>query len=286
MQQYVDIANEVLDTGVKKSNRTGIECLSTAGLTFKHDMNDGFPIITTKYIPFSVVAGELEFFIKGLTDKKWLHERNIHIWDEWCSPDKVPYDHDPITKQQMCNEDDLGPIYGWQWRHFGGRYDKNRPEWAGIDQFVKLVKTLKTDKNDRRMIVSAWNPVDLDKMALPPCHYSFQVVVNGNELSLIWIQRSVDVALGLPFNITSYALLLHLLCLECGYKPGKLIGQFGDIHIYTNHIAKLKQQINRNIRKLPTIETPNFIDIFNWSFTDTYLMNYTHHPAIKFDIAV
>ncbi len=255
---------------------------------FKHDMSEGFPLLTTKAVPFRLVSSELEFFIKGITDKNWLRDKNNHIWDEWCSPEKVKYAHDPETKKKMMEERELGPIYGYQWRNFGAEYSSfdRPPKGKGVDQLKKLVEMLKTDPSDRRMIVMAWNPVDLKRMALPPCHYGFQVTVLDGKLNLMWSQRSIDVALGLPFNIASYGLLLHLLAKEAGLKEGKLVGFLGDTHIYKNHVSGMKEQIQRAPFNLPKIRTDSFRSIFDWKYEDTTVEGYEHHPRIRFDIAV
>jgi thymidylate synthase len=255
---------------------------------FEHDMSQGFPLLTTKSVPLRLVASELEFFLKGISDKKWLQDRDNHIWDEWCSPTIIPYAHDPETKKKMLEERDLGPIYGWQWRHFGAEYKdyKTNYEGQGVDQVKRLINLLKTNPNDRQMLVLAWNPMDIDKVIPPFCHYGFQVTVLDGKLNLMWNQRSVDVALGLPFNIASYGLLLHLLAKEAGLKEGKLVGFLGDAHIYTNHVDGLKEQLSREPKPLPKIKTDNFKSIFEWQYTDSEVINYEHHPRIKFEIAV
>ncbi|HDQ60084.1 MAG TPA: thymidylate synthase [Candidatus Woesearchaeota archaeon] len=288
MKAYLDIIKKILDEGVLKENRTGINTLAVAGTMFEHDMSEGFPLITTKNVPLRLVASELEFFIKGLTDKMWLKERDNHIWDQWCNPKKVPYSHDEETKAKMASERDLGPIYGWQWRNFGAEYDSYNkpPKGKGVDQLECVVDKLKNNPNDRRMIVSAWNPTKLGEMALPPCHWGFQVTVINDRLNLLWNQRSVDSALGLPFNIASYGLLLHLLAKESNLKEGKLIGFLGDTHIYVNHVDGLKEQLNRKPYPLPKLETDNFTSIFDWKYTDTRAVGYQYHPRIKFEIAV
>jgi thymidylate synthase len=251
-------------------------------------MAAGFPLLTTKKVPFRLVASELEFFIKGITDKEWLRGQNNHIWDEWCCPEKVPYGNDGETRARMMAERDLGPIYGWQWRRFGAAYTGwgRAPEDQGRDQLKAAVDTLKKDPDSRRMIVSAWNPLDLGRMALPPCHYAFQLTVIDGRLNLLWNQRSVDVALGLPFNIASYGCLLHLLAKEAGLGEGKLIGFLGDTHIYVNHEAALREQLGREPRKLPVIKTETFTSVFDWNYGDSVIEGYDPHPAIKFDIAV
>ncbi|MBU0471807.1 MAG: thymidylate synthase [Nanoarchaeota archaeon] len=288
MQEYLNIIKKILEEGKPKDNRTGIKTIAIAGAIFEHDMSKGFPLLTTKKVPFRLVASELEFFIKGITDKKWLQDRKNFIWNEWCSPDKVPYGHDAETKEKMIAEQELGPIYGFQWRHYGAEYKDYKTDYTnkGIDQLKRVVETLKKDPTDRRMIVTAWNPIAQPHMALPPCHYGFQVTVIGDKLNLMWNQRSVDSALGLPFNIASYALLLHLLAKESGLKEGKLIGFLGDVHIYENHIEGLKEQLKRKQYPLPKIKTNNFKSIFEWKYEDTEVMEYESHPGIKFDIAV
>lgn len=290
MQNYLNIVKHILENGVEKADRTGTGIKSVAGVMFEHDMSEGFPLLTTKKMPFKTMAVELEFFIKGLTDKEWLKERNCHIWDEWCSPDKVPYAHDEETKKKMAEERDLGPIYGFQWRHFGATYKDYNTDYTnqGVDQLKKLIDTIKNNPTDRRMLVMAWNPIMLEHMALPPCHYNFQVTITGDKLNLMWNQRSVDVALGLPFNISSYALLLHLLAKETGYKEGRLVGFLGDTHIYLNHLEGITEQLERDPNKypLPHVETENFTNIFDWKSSDSQVIGYESHPRIKFPIAV
>lgn len=289
MRSYLNIIKKILDEGVVKNNRTGVDAITVPGVIFEHDMNDGFPLLTTKTVPFRLVASELEFFIKGITDKKWLQDRNNHIWDEWCSPDCVPYGHDEETKRKMMEERELGPIYGWQWRNFGAKYISydQEPEGKGVDQLANLVNKLKENPQDRRMIVSAWNPVDFHRMALPPCHYCFQVTVVDNKLNLLWNQRSIDSALGLPYNISSYALLLHLLAQTSGLEEGKLIGFLADTHIYVNHVDGLKSQLEREPYDLPKVVTnPKCNNIFSWKHTDSKIEDYKHHPKIPFEIAV
>jgi thymidylate synthase len=288
MKAYLDIAGRILEQGILKKNRTGVDALTLAGAVFEHDMSLGFPLLTTKRIPYRLVASELEFFIRGITDKEWLRARDNHIWDEWCSPDLEPYGNEPGTRERMRAQRDLGPVYGWQWRHFGARYTgwDGEPPDAGADQLGELIRTLKSDPGSRRMVVSAWNPVDLRRMALPPCHYSFQAIVLDGKLNLLWNQRSVDTALGLPFNIASYGTLLHLLAKEAGLGEGRLTGFFGDTHIYVNHVEGIREQLARPPRPLPKIRTRAFTSIFDWKYADSVIEDYDPHPAIKFDIAV
>jgi len=288
MKAYLNIVENILSQGFRKQNRTGVDALTIAGAMFEHDMSLGFPLLTTKKVPFRLVFSELEFFIRGITDKEWLKERNNHIWDEWCSGDVVPYANDAETQAKMKAERELGPIYGWQWRNFGAQYAAHNeaPKGKGVDQLRLLVDTLKKDPGSRRMIVNAWNPLDLSRMALPPCHYCFQVTVIDGKLNLLWNQRSVDVALGLPFNIASYGCLLHLLAKETGLGEGKLVGFLADTHIYVNHADAIRGQLARQPRALPKIRTDNFTSLFDWRYTDTVVDGYDPHPSIQFEIAV
>ncbi len=290
MKSYLDIVKHILESGTWTQNRTGIKAISVPGVKFEHDMSLGFPLLTTKKMPFKCIASELEFFIKGITDKKWLQDRKNYIWNEWANPQKAPYGHDDESKNKMAEERDLGAVYGFQWRHFGAEYESYDSDYSGkgIDQLKNVVEKLKSDPSDRRMIVSAWNPSAMHKMALPPCHYSFHIISTGKKLNLIWNQRSVDTMLGLPFNIASYAILLHLLAKEAKMEEGKLIGFLGDTHIYENHVDGAKEQLSRDPCKfrLPSIKTDNFKSIFEWNYEDTKLEGYESYPKISFEIAV
>lgn len=290
MRAYLDIVKKILKDGHLENTRTGIKAYTIAGAIFEHDMSKGFPLLTTKKTPFKLVATELEFFINGMTDKKWLQDKNNHIWDEWAKPQKAPYGHDEESKKKMLEERDLGPIYGFQWRHFNAPYTSYDTDYTGqgIDQLKKIIETLKTNPRDRRMIISAWNPQQFSEMALPPCHYAFQVTVIDNKLNLLWNQRSVDTMLGLPFNIASYALLLHLLAKESGLEEGKLVGFLADVHIYENHIEGAKEQLTRDPNKYPlsTIETENWQSIFDWHAENTKVLNYQSYDRIPFEIAI
>jgi len=290
MKAYLDIVKNVLENGEKDVTPQGTDAYTIAGAIFEHDMSKGFPLLTTKKMPFRLIATELEFFINGITDKQWLLDRNNHIWDEWASPKKAPYGHDAESKKRMLEERDLGPIYGFQWRHFNAKYENYDTDYTGkgVDQLKRLIDILKDNPRDRRMIVNAWNPLQLDEMALPPCHYSFQVTTINGKLNLMWNQRSVDTMLGLPFNIASYALLLSLLAKEAGLKEGKLVGFLADVHLFENHVEGAKEQLSRDPNKypLPKIETKNWTSIYNWKTEDTTLLNYESYPRIPFEIAV
>lgn len=279
MQSYLEIVDYVLKNGQKKTNRTGINTLSVSGYMFRHNMNEGFPLLTSKKVKAENVFSELEFFIKGLTSKQWLKDRNNPIWNEWCSPDKVPYSTDPEVQKAMAEEDYLGPIYGYQWRNFNGE---------GVDQLKYIIETIKKEPDSRRLICNAWNPCALPHMALPPCHVMFQILVNPEtkKMDLIWYQRSCDLMLGIPYNIASYAMLLCLIAKETGYEPNELIGSFADLHIYENHIEAAKIQLARPTHKLPTLKIDNWTSIYDWKYTDSVIENYEHEPFLKMAVAV
>ncbi len=317
MKAYLDILDNIMTNGHDvRMNRTGIPDIGlSAGAVFEHNMSDGFPLVTTKQMGLRNIATELEFFLHGITDKKWLQDRNCHIWDEWANPVRVQQTYDIITgnksaltdkeKQAIKNsvmdmERDLGPIYGFQWRHFGGEYqwdinriDKNptdnfNPQNPGVDQVKSAIDKLKNNPNDRRIIVSAWNPTAMSQMALPPCHMMHQLVVRDGTISLIWTQRSCDMFLGVPYNIASYALLLLLYAKESGLKPGTLKGELHDAHIYQNHIPQVRQQLKRTPYPLPTVEIPNtnWRGMLNWSAQDGFVLkNYVHHAKLRGDVA-
>lgn len=285
-KKYNRLLNKILTEGVWKGNRTGVDCLTIAGFMFEHDMADGFPLLTSRKLPFKSTKVELEFFIKGLRSKKWLQDRGCKYWNEWCNPQKVAYGHDEATKAAMAAEDDLGLVYGTQWRDFHDPEPGQGGDPTHIDQLKKVVETLKKNPSDRRMIVTAWNPLALDHMALPACHYGFQVTVIGDKLNLAWNQRSCDVYLGIPANISSYALLLHLLAKESGLKEGKLIGFLMDTHIYASHLDQVKEVLTRETFPEPRIQTDKFTSIFDWEYSDTELLNYQSGPALSAPVAV
>ena len=281
MKQYLDIMKSILDNGTLKHNRTGIDTISYPCQFLRHDMREGFPLLTTKKVGLKTVCGELEMFIKGITSKKFLQDRNVKIWNEWANPAKVPYGNDEATKAKMAAEDDLGKIYGYQWNNFND---------SGINQLKNVIHALQTNPNDRRMLVSAWNPQQLDQMALPPCHFCFQLISDGEYIDLLWSQRSADWFLGVAFDLASYAMLLTLICKQVNMKPRYLAGSFGDAHIYINHIEQVKEQLSRTPYELPNVKILNADDpawtIWDWKYTDFELIDYKCHPAIKAPVAV
>jgi len=281
-EQYRGLLSEVLHNGVEKEDRTGTGTLSRFGMSIRHDMSRGFPILTTKKVAWKTMVTELKWFLRGDTNIKYLVDNGCNIWNgdaykNYCKL-QVPHDHFETqeefielikTNESFANKwGELGPIYGKQWRDING-----------IDQLEELIIGLINNPNGRRHIVDSWNSEHLHLMTLPPCHYSFQCYVADGKLSLMWNQRSADLFLGVPFNISSYGLLLHLLCKETGYKPGHLIGSFGDIHLYKNHIEQAKEQISRDGFELPELDIVCY-DIYTGDF-DAELINYKSHPAIK-----
>jgi len=281
---YQKLLKQVLTRGVDKKDRTGTGTKSIFGATIRHDMSDGFPILTTKKIAFKTMVTELKWFLKGDTNIKYLVDNSCNIWNgdayrRYCKL-QVPHDHFETQEEfiELIKTNDefaakwgeLGPIYGAQWRSWGG---------VGIDQLEDLIVGLINNPDGRRHIVSAWNAGDLNQMTLPPCHYSFQCYVANGKLSLMWNQRSADLFLGVPFNISSYGLLLLLLCKETGYEPGELIGNFGDVHLYKNHLEQAEEQIDRYSYDLPEVKLSCY-DIYRGDF-DVELVNYECHPAIK-----
>ena len=282
MRQYLDLMKTILETGTLKHNRTGIDTISAPCQFLRHDMRTGFPLLTTKKVGLKTVCGELEMFIKGEHSKKFLNERGVKIWQQWCNPQKVPYGTDEETKKKMEAEDDLGPaLYGASWNNFN---------LSGLNQLKNVIETLKTNPTDRRMIVLAWNPLMMDQCALPPCHFCFQLISDGEYVDLLWSQRSADWFLGVAFDLASYAMLLMLICHQVKMKPRFLAGSFGDAHIYVNHLDQVKEQLSREPYPLPTVKILNADNpdwtIWDWKYTDFDLIDYQCHPAIKAPIAV
>ena len=288
---YKELLRDVLENGIEKEDRTGTGTLSLFGKSIRHNMSDGFPVLTTKKISLKTVSTELKWFLKGDTNIKYLVENGCNIWtgDAYKQYVKVwEYDLDePLSEgdfvERIKTDEDfariwgeLGPTYGKQWRSI---QDTFSPTLIPIDQLRNLINEIKKNPNSRRLLVSSWAVDKIRNMILPPCHYAFQCYVADGKLSLMWSQRSADLFLGVPFNISSYGMLLLLLCKETGYKPGELIGNFGDIHLYKNHLEQAKEQLQRKPFELPELTVLN-VDILNGDFN--YIVeSYNYHPAIK-----
>ena len=270
MQQYHDLLRHILEKGTRKTDRTGTGTISVFGYQMRFDLQQGFPLVTTKKVHTKSIIHELLWFLKGDTNTKYLKDHGVSIWDEWADVDG-----------------NLGPVYGKQWRSW------EAPDGRVIDQFVEVLNQLKKSPDSRRIIVSAWNPADLPKMALSPCHALFQFYVSppspdgGAKLSCQLYQRSADVFLGVPFNIASYALLTMMIAQECGFEYGDFIWTGGDTHIYSNHLEQVELQLSRELRPLPTMKmNPAVKSVFDFKFEDFTLENYNPWPAIKAPVAV
>jgi thymidylate synthase len=264
MKPYLDLMRHVLERGHRKSDRTGTGTLSTFGWQMRFDLAAGFPLLTTKKVHFKSVAYELLWFLKGETNVRWLQERGVSIWDEWAD-----------------ESGELGPVYGSQWRSWPA------PDGGAIDQIAQVVESIRTRPDSRRHIVTAWNPAEIEKMKLPPCHVLFQFYVAEGRLSCQMYQRSADIFLGVPFNIASYALLTLMVAQVCGLEPGEFVHTLGDAHLYLNHLDQAKEQLARVPRPLPRIRlNPGVKDIFGFRYEDLALEGYDPHPAIKAPIAV
>jgi thymidylate synthase len=264
MRQYLDLMRHVLDNGMRKSDRTGTGTLSVFGYQFRHDLSQGFPLLTTKKVHLKSIIHELLWFLRGETNVAYLQKNGVTIWDEWAD-----------------ERGELGPIYGCQWRSWP------TPGGTHIDQISQVLGELKTNPDSRRMLVSAWNVADLPKMALMPCHALFQFYVAAGKLSCQLYQRSADVFLGVPFNIASYALLTLMVAQVCGLKPGEFVHTFGDAHLYLNHLEQAKTQLERLPRALAHMTlNPAVKNLFDFRYEDFTLEGYDPHPAIKAPIAV
>lgn len=264
MKQYQDLLRHILDTGVQKTDRTGTGTLSVFGYQMRFNLQEGFPLVTTKKLHLRSIIYELLWFINGDTNIKYLKDNGVSIWDEWAD-----------------SEGNLGPVYGYQWRSWPGRNGEK------IDQIMKLIDQIKKKPDSRRHIVTAWNPADVDDMALPPCHALFQFYVADGKLSCQLYQRSCDTFLGLPFNIASYALFTHMIAQQCDLEVGDFVWTGGDTHIYLNHIEQVNLQLSREPLPLPKLKInrkPG--SIFDYKFEDFEILNYQSHPSIKAPIAV
>ncbi|MDQ0315284.1 thymidylate synthase [Amorphus orientalis] len=265
MRQYHDLMERVLATGARKGDRTGTGTRSVFGHQMRFDLDEGFPLVTTKKIHLKSVVHELLWFISGSTNARDLNAHGVSIWDEWADPDTG----------------DLGPVYGHQWRSWPA------PDGGTIDQLAEVIEQIRTNPNSRRLIVSAWNPADISKMALPPCHCLFQFYVADGRLSCQLYQRSADIFLGVPFNIASYALLTHMVAQVTGLRPGEFIHTLGDAHLYDNHIEQAELQLSRDLRPLPQlILDPSVDDLFSFRYEHVRVEDYDPHPHIRAEVAV
>lgn len=264
MKQYLDLMKEILETGTSKTDRTGTGTLSVFGRQLRFDLSAGFPLVTTKKLHTRSIFIELLWFLKGDTNIKYLHDHGVTIWDEWAD-----------------ENGDLGPVYGHQWRSWP------TPNGQTIDQITNVLNQIKHKPDSRRHIVSAWNPAEVDKMALPPCHAMFQFYVADGKLSCQLYQRSADYFLGVPFNIASYALLTHMFAQQCDLEPGDFVWTGGDVHLYTNHLEQARLQLSREPYPLPTLNIRRRpASIFDYQYEDFEILNYQAHPTIKAPIAV
>jgi thymidylate synthase len=264
MRPYLDLMQHVLANGAEKSDRTGTGTLSVFGAQLRFDLNAGFPLLTTKKVHLKSIIHELLWFLKGDTNIKYLKDNGVGIWDEWADA-----------------QGNLGPVYGYQWRSWPA------PDGRHIDQISQVLEQLRKNPDSRRMIVSAWNVADLDKMALMPCHAFFQFYVANGRLSCQLYQRSADIFLGVPFNIASYALLTMMIAQVCELKLGDFVHTYGDTHLYMNHLEQAREQLSRQPRKLPTMRlNPAVKNLFDFTYADFTLENYDPHPAIKAPVAV
>jgi thymidylate synthase len=264
MQQYHDLMKHILAKGMKKEDRTGTGTISVFGYQMRFDLSEGFPVVTTKKLHLRSIIYELLWFLNGETNVKYLKDNKVSIWDEWAD-----------------EKGELGPVYGYQWRSWP------TPEGGHIDQITQLIDQINKNPDSRRLIVSAWNVADINKMKLPPCHAFFQFYVAEGKLSCQLYQRSADVFLGVPFNIASYALLTLMVAQVCGLKPGDFVHTLGDAHLYINHIEQTNLQLSRPFRKLPQMKiNPEVKSIFDFKYEDFILEGYDPHPHIKAEVAI
>ena len=264
MRQYLDLVNHVLTHGTEKRDRTGTGTISVFGYQMRFNLQDGFPLLTTKKLHLRSIIYELLWFLRGDPNVRFLHDNKVTIWDEWARADGS-----------------LGPIYGKQWRSWGCADGKQ------VDQISSLIEQIRTNQDSRRLLVSAWNVGEIEQMALPPCHILFQFYVAGGKLSCQLYQRSADIFLGVPFNIASYALLTMMVAQVCDLKPGDFVHTFGDAHIYLNHLDQCRLQLTREPRQLPTmLINPEKKNIFGFAYDDFTLQNYNPHPHIKGEVSV
>jgi thymidylate synthase len=264
MQQYLDLLKTILNDGAKKADRTGTGTYSLFGYQMRFRLGEGFPLLTTKKLHIRSIVHELLWFLSGDTNIRYLNENGVTIWNEWADA-----------------KGELGPVYGHQWRSWPA------PDGRRIDQITEVIERIRDEPDSRRLIVSAWNPADIDRMALPPCHLLFQFYVADGRLSCQLYQRSADVFLGVPFNIASYSLLTMMVAQVCDLQPGDFVHTFGDVHLYLNHVDQARTQLERQPRLLPRMRlNPDVKDIFQFRFEDFTVESYDPHPAIKAPVAV
>lgn len=277
---YLDLIRYVRDHGTPKGDRTGTGTLSHFGAQIRFDLNNGFPLLTTKKVHMKSITYELFWFLNGDTHVKYLQDNGVRIWNEWSTAEQ--------TARFGRPEGELGPIYGHQWRNYGAtKNEDGRYRQDGVDQIKTLIEQIKTNPNSRRLIVSGWNPAEANQVALPPCHTLFQFFVADGKLSCQLYQRSADLFLGVPFNIASYSLLTHMIAQVCDLKVGEFIWTGGDCHLYQNHITQVNEQLSRTAYDLPSLWlNPDVKDIFDFKFEDIRVENYQSHPAIKAPVAV
>jgi thymidylate synthase len=293
MKQYLDLLQRIIDEGVNKGDRTGTGTRSVFGHQLRCDLSQGFPLLTTKKVFLRGIIHELLWMLSGDKNIKYLVDNDVHIWDDWPYANykkSSEYQNETIEEfaakvksdaQFAQKYGDLGPVYGYQWRHWK-KYDGGE-----VDQITQAINDIKNNPNSRRIIVTAWNVAEVDQMALPACHMMFQFYVADGKLSLQMYQRSCDVFLGVPFNIASYSLMLLMMAQVTGLKPGEFVHTFGDVHIYNNHFEQVKLQLSREPKTLPTIKlNPKVKNIFDFKYEDFTLENYDPHPPIKAPVAV
>jgi thymidylate synthase len=261
--QYEDLLRHVLEHGASRPDRTGTGSRSIFGHQMRYDLSRGFPLVTTKRVHFRSIAYELLWFLRGDSNVRWLQDRKVSIWDEWAAPDG-----------------ELGPVYGVQWRSWP------TPDGGHIDQISQVLEQLRNDPTSRRMIVSAWNVAEVPRMALPPCHLLFQFYVADGRLSCQLYQRSADLFLGVPFNIASYALLVHLVAQQVGLQPGDFVWTGGDCHIYDNHVDQVREQLSREAYPFPQLAVRPATSLLDYDFDDLEVVGYQHHPALRAPVAV
>jgi thymidylate synthase len=277
---YHELLQRILNEGAQRADRTGTGTIGVFGHQMRFDLRAGFPLVTTKKLHTRSIFQELLWFLAGRTDNQWLNERGVTIWDEWATPDQCA--------RFGRGAGDLGPVYGHQWRNFGGtRRADGAYERDGVDQLAWVVDEIRRNPSSRRLIVSGWNPREADQVALPPCHTLFQFYVQDGALSCQLYQRSADSFLGVPFNIASYALLTHMVAQVCGLGVGDFVHTLGDAHLYLNHLDQAQLQLTRESRPLPKLElNPAVSDLFGFRYEDITVSGYDPHPAIKAPVAV